>query len=173
VIYMIENGFADPQREPAWTEWYSHHVSHSFRPVPGWRTGQRFQAIAPSFPKYRAMYTVESEDVMYSKEYKATTGGRFPADWLPFITDFHRNLFDGNGRAPAVPMDACLVIADPPATVAELPDVPIEWWKVVALDKSVPYRGVGVVSRAEGEEILRRRIPAVGVYRPIFEQYVQ
>jgi hypothetical protein len=169
---MIENGFADPQREAAWSEWYSHHVSESFRPVPGWRTGQRFKAIAPSFPKYRAMYTVESEAVMYSKEYKATTGGRFPQDWLPHITDFHRNLFDGL-RAPAVPMDQCLVIANPPAGKADLQDVALEWWTVVALDKSVPYRGVGVVTREKGEEVVHRGIAGVGVYTPIFKQYIQ
>jgi hypothetical protein len=170
---MIENGFADAQREAAWSAWYSEHVSHAFRSVPGWRTGQRFKAIPPSFPKYRAMYTVDGEDVMRSKEYKATTGGRFPAEWLPAITDFHRNLFDGKGRAPAVPMDACLVVVDPPATKQDVADLSLEWWTAVGLDKSVQWRGIGIVTRASGEELVRRGTRGLGVYTPIFEQYVQ
>lgn len=172
MIYMIENGFADERREADWNHWYSHHVRHSFKPVPGWRTGQRFRAIPPSHPKYRAMYTVENVEVMYSNEYKATTGGRFPQDWLPAITDFHRILFDGEW-APAVPMDGCLVVAEPPALAADLSDIPLTWWNVVDLDRSVDRRGVAVVDRSKGEVIAHRGVSGLGVYVPIFEQYVQ
>lgn len=171
MIYMIENGFSDPAREEAWSKWYTHHVTNTFRSVPGWRTGQRFRAIPPSFPKYRAMYTVETADVMRSKEYKATTGGRFPAEWLPCITNFQRNLFDAV-RAPAVPMDGCLIVAEPQSANADLSDIPLAWMPCVDLDKSVERRGIAVVSRAKGEEVAKRAIPGLGAYVPIFEQYV-
>lgn len=168
MIYMIENGFADPDREEAWNAWYSHHVRESFRDVPGWLTGQRFRALPPSHPKYRAMYTVADAAVMTSPEYKATTGGRFPADWLPSITHFHRNLFDKD-QAPVVPMDHCLVVVESD----NYPDVAFERWPVAGLDRSVPWRGIAVVPRTAGLALARRAGPNLGVYEPIFEQYQQ
>ena len=172
MVYMIENGFADPKREADWNTWYTHHVTRVFRAVPGWRTGQRFKAIPPSAPKYRAMYTVESAEVMRSPEYQATTAGRFPEEWLSAITDFHRNLADGHSM-PAVQMDQCLIVADPPATDADVPGIALTWWNVVDLDRSVPRRGIAVVDKATGERLAQNLHPNVGVYAPIFEQYVQ
>ena len=96
MIYMVENGFGDPTREAAWNEWYTGHMTHAFRKVPGWRTGQRFRALPPCQPKYRAMYTVDSADVFTSPEYKTTTGGRFPPEWRACIGDVRRNLADGD-----------------------------------------------------------------------------
>lgn len=172
MIYMIENGFSDPSLEEAWSTWYTGHVTRAFRTVPGWKTGQRFRAIPPCHPRYRAMYTVANAEVMRSKEYKATTGGRFPQQWLTCITSFQRNLFDGE-RAPPVPMDASLVVADPLAANADLSDLPLTWMNCVDLDRSVERRGIAVVSRAKGEEIAKRGVPGLGAYVPIFEQYVQ
>ena len=171
MIYMVENGFADSARELAWNTWYTQHVTHTFHSVPGWRTGQRFVALPPSQPKYRAMYTLDSAEVLTSPAYQATTHGRFPDTWRSMITDFHRNLADGDCM-PAVEKDQYLIVADPPATGLELTEIALQWWNVVGLDRSVTRRAIGVVDRASGDTIARRALPGVGVYAPLFDRYV-
>jgi hypothetical protein len=171
MIYMVEHGFAgDPAKETAWNEWYSDHATNAFRRVPGWRTGQRFVALPPSQPKYRAMYTLDNAEVLNSPEYKATTGGRFPEAWRSMIVGFHRDLMDGD-RMPAVPMQDALVVVDPPGADAQLPGVELRWWNVVGLERTVERRAIGVVDRATGEAIARRQLPGVAVYAPVFERW--
>ena len=171
MIYMVEHGFADaPQQEAEWNAWYSHHATYAFRSVPGWRTGQRFVAIPPSQPKYRAMYTLDSADVLNSPEYKATTGGRFPETWRSLITGFHRNLADGE-QMPAVPMDNALIVADAPASDRDVPEGALQWWNIVGLDRTVARRAIAVVDRASGERLARRMVPGVSVYAPVFERW--
>ncbi|HSV83264.1 MAG TPA: hypothetical protein VLK85_29040 [Ramlibacter sp.] len=172
MIYMVEHGFsADPQHEAEWNTWYSEHATYSFRKVPGWRTGQRFISITAAEPKYRAMYTLEREDVLSSPEYKATTGGRFPEEWRAMITGFHRNLADGDWM-PAVGRDQLLVVVDPPASAADVPDVELRHWNIVGLEQSVPRRSIAVVDRAKGEQIAARACPGVGVYAPVFDRWM-
>lgn len=171
MIYLVEHGFADVAHEAEWNTWYTHHATYSFRSIPGWRTGQRFVALPPSQPKYRAMYTVENVKVMSSPEYKATTGGRFPDAWRSMITDFHRNLADGSWM-PAVEKDQCLVVATPLATPQELSEMTLQWMNVVGLERSVERIAIGVEDRAAGEMIARRAIPGVGVYVPLFDRWM-
>jgi hypothetical protein len=171
MIYMVENGFADPSKEAAWNDWYTGHMTTAFRNVPGWRTGQRFRVLPPGQPKYRAMYTIDSADVMTSAEYKATTGGRFPPEWRDCVPVIRRNLADGEWM-PAVAGDRCLVVVDEPGHGAELPRVPLQWWNIVGLDRTVDRRAIAVVSRNEGETIAGRALPGVAVYEPLIEQYV-
>jgi len=171
MIYMVEHGFNDPSQEAGWNEWYSDHALHAFRSVPGWRSGQRFVAIAPSEPKYRAMYTLAAAEVLESPEYKATTGGRFPPAWRPLITDFHRNLGDA-AWMPEVQRHEVLLVVDPPAQDSDLPAIQIAWMNIVGLDRSVARRGIAVVERATGEQIARQRIAVVGAYAPVFDRWV-
>ena len=171
MIYMVENGFADaPQQEADWNTWYSDHATYSFRSVPGWRTGQRFVAIPPSQPKYRAMYTLAHANVLTSPEYRATTGGQFPETWRSLILDFHRNLADGE-IMPAVRMDEALVVADSPAGDGDVPGVALQWWNVVGLEQTVARCAIGVVDRTTGEALARRAAPGVSVYAPVFERW--
>jgi hypothetical protein len=171
MIYMVEHGFADaPEQEAEWNTWYSHHATYAFRSVPGWRTGQRFVAIPPCRPKYRAMYTLDRAEVLSSPEYKATTGGRFPEAWRSLITDFHRNLADGE-RMPAVAKDEALVVVDAPATDADVPGVALQWWNVVGLERTVDRRAIAVVDRTTGDTLAGCAIPGVSVYAPVFERW--
>ncbi len=171
MIYMVEHDFADaPAQEAEWNTWYSHHATYSFRSVPGWRTGQRFIAISPSRPKYRAMYTLDGAEVLNSPEYKATTGGRFPETWRSLIVDFHRNLADGDWM-PAVRMEEALVVVDPPASDRDVPDLELQWWNVVGLEKTIPRRAITVVDRASGDNLSQRVIPGVSVYAPVLERW--
>ena len=169
---MVEHGFAgDAKSEAEWNTWYSQHARHGFAKIPGWRSAQRFVALPPSQPKYRAMYSLASADVMTSDAYKATTGGRFPEAWRSMITDFHRNLADAEWM-PAVELDQCLVVVDPPATGLELPGVELSWLAVVGLECTVPRRALAVVDRANGERISRLSLPHVSVYSPVFERFL-
>jgi hypothetical protein len=170
MIYMVEHGFADPTHEAEWNNWYTHHATYAFRSVPGWRTGQRFVAVGASTPRYRAMYTVENASVLTSLEYKKTTGGRFPEKWRPMITDFHRNLADGDSMPP-VPEGECLIVADPPAVDTDVPEAPLRWWNIVGLDRSVERRAIAVVSRVVGEALVTRAVKSVGVYSPVCERW--
>jgi hypothetical protein len=170
MIYMVEHGFADSAHEAEWNTWYSHHATYAFRSVPGWRSGQRFVAVPPSMPKYRAMYTLGSAEVLNSAEYKATTGGRFPEAWRSMITEFHRNLADGDWM-PAVAEDQSLVIIDDPSVARDVPEAALQWWRVVGLDRSIAQRAIGLVDRSTGESIARRAIPGVGVYAPVFDRW--
>jgi hypothetical protein len=171
MIYMVENDIADPSREAAWNTWYSAHVQRAFRTVPGWRTGQRFVAVPPSHPKYRAFYTVEAAGVMESDAYKATTGGRFPEEWRGLITSFQRNLADGESM-PAIAMGQRLIVVDSPAGGEALPAVPLQWWNIVGLDRSVRRRAIGIASEQEGNAIASQSLPGVGVYAPLFDRFV-
>jgi hypothetical protein len=170
MIYMVEHGFNDPTQEAKWNEWYSRHASHAFRGVPGWRSGQRFVALAPSEPKYRAMYTLTAAEVLESPEYKATTGGRFPPTWRSLITSFQRNLGDARWM-PAVLDHEALLIVDPPAQASDLPGIDVTWMNVVGLDRSVARRGIATVKRDRGEQIAQQRIPGVGAYAPVFNRW--
>jgi len=171
MIYMVEHGFVDaPVQEAEWNAWYSHHATHAFRAVPGWRSGQRFVAIPPARPKYRAMYTLDHAGVLTSPEYKATTGGRFPEAWRSLITDFHRNLADG-AEMPAVAVEEALVVVDPPATGRDVPGVDLRWWNVVGLEQTVPRRAIGIVPRATGEALARESVAGISVYAPVFERW--
>lgn len=171
MIYMVENGFADPSREAAWNEWYTGHMTEAFRKVPGWRTGQRFVAIAPGKPKYRAFYTVDSADVFTRPEYKATSGGRFPEEWRASVSSPRRNLGDG-AWMPAVTRDQRLVVVDEPGYRGDLSDVALSWWNIVGLEKTVARRAIAVVDQATGERIAREKHHGVAVYVPLIDQYV-
>ena len=172
MIYMVEHGFneSEPKSEAEWNEWYTEHATFSFRKVPGWHTGQRFRALPPSRPKYRAMYSLDNAAVFDTPEYKSTTGGKFPETWRALITDFHRNFADG-GDMPAVAKNECLIVVTPPATGNELTGVKLDWRNIVGLEKSLPRIGLGVVDRATGEAIAKRALPGVNAYEPVFDRW--
>ena len=171
MIYMVEHDVSDSAREAAWNVWYSNHAMYGFRKVPGWRTGQRFVAIPPTEPKYRAMYTIENADVLTSAAYKATTGGRFPEEWRTMIVDFHRNLADADWM-PAVEKDQSLIVCDNPAAEAELNDVKLQWMNIVGLEKTVSRRAIAVTDRSTGEAIAARKITGIGAYTPVFDRWM-
>jgi hypothetical protein len=86
------------------------------------------------------------------------------------ITEFHRNLADGDWM-PAVAEDQSLVIIDDPSVARDVPEAALQWWRVVGLDRSIAQRAIGLVDRSTGESIARRAIPGVGVYAPVFDRW--
>jgi hypothetical protein len=168
VIYMVECGFMDLGREAAWNDWYSGHLQ-DIMAVPEFRTAQRFIAVGSSVPKYRAMYTLESSAAFESSIYKGFKGGNFPAEWRPAITDFYRNLFDAGTAAPMVDNSSSLIIVDEPVNDTVV-GFSLAIWSVVGLDKSVATRGIGIVSKAEGDALAARRLQGIGVYAALTKQ---
>jgi hypothetical protein len=173
VVYMVECGFAAGQEdlEARWNTWYSGHQK-DFLTVKEFLTTQRFIAIGSSFPKYRAMYTLESQAAFESPVYKGFSEGVFPIEWRGAITNFHRNVFDSGTEAPKVDRDSCLVVVDNPDS-SSIAGVPLKVWNAVGLDKSVATRGIAVVKAAKGAELDAARLPRVSVYTLVTEQIRQ
>lgn len=110
MIYTVECSFAEPTREDEWNEFYSEFKLPALISVTGFRTSQRFKAISTGCPVYLAVHTVDGLEVLNGDEYTEKGGGSF-ARWQPDITDWHRNLYDGLGRAPDVAVGEYLVLS--------------------------------------------------------------
>jgi hypothetical protein len=142
MIFTSESGLTDPSRTAEWDAWYRGHLA-AMVAVPGVTSAQRFRALDEGPPPSLAMYTVASPAVFDSAIYLRTRG------MGPFISAVderrhRRNLFEGLDAAPDVPMGGILLIADRDA--AGTADDRIFWLRAVALDRSVPYRGIAVFS---------------------------
>jgi len=101
MIYTVECSFADPVSEPEWNDFYSHDKLPALISVSGFHTSQRFKALCDGCPVYLALHTIDGLHILSGEEYRQKGGGNF-ARWQQHITDWHRNLYDGIGRAPAV-----------------------------------------------------------------------
>ena len=158
---MSQSGLSDPARERDWDAWYAEHLRVMVT-VPGIGSAQRLTTGSPGCSPSLAMYSVVSADVFADPYYLRVRG---MGEWLPLIDKrhYHRNLFAGLENAPAVPDDCALVVVDRERP-AELPGVTLTWLEAVGLDRSTPYRGIAVVTRAAAEALAGHD---VGVYRPV------
>jgi len=161
MIFMSQSGLLDPARERGWDAWYVEHLRVMVT-VPGIGSAQRFKTDSPGHSPSLAMYSVTSVDVFTDPYYQRVRG---MGEWLPLIDTRHyrRNLFAGLDAAPDVPDDRDLVVVDREHR-AELPGVTLTWLETVGLDRSTPYRGIAVVTRASAEALAGHD---VGVYRPV------
>lgn len=141
MLYMVECGFREASREADWNEYYSGRKLDEVLAVPGFRTSQRFRAVAGGRAPYLAMHTVASSKVLSGNNYKAGGGGNF-ADWQGYIIDWSRNLFDGCDEAPAVELHERLAVSDAaPETLVDTPLSLIQL-RCVGLDESVSHRAI-------------------------------
>jgi hypothetical protein len=167
-IYMVQHAFSNPEWEEEWNAWYAGNLKVLLG-VPGFRTGQRFQALDGSPPRYMAVYTVDSPDVFESRAYKEAGGGGTNSQrFRPAYQVWIRNLFEGIDAAPAVGQHEYLVSIDSAAQKLELPGVPLTWLNSTGFHKTTPYRGIGVVEQGRMERV--RNNADVTVYRPITAQ---
>jgi hypothetical protein len=160
MIFMSQSGLLDPAREREWDAWYVEHLRVMVT-VPGISSAQRFTTGSPGYSPSLAMYSVASADVFADPYYQRVRG---MGEWLPLIDKRHyrRNLFAGLETAPDVPDGCALVVVD--RDQAELPGLALTWLETVGLDRSTPYRGIAVVTRAAAEALDGY---GVGVYRPV------
>ncbi|MFJ2991418.1 sugar ABC transporter [Pandoraea sp. NPDC087047] len=146
MIYTVECSFADPASEAEWNNFYSLEKLPALISVTGFHTSQRFKAVGASCPVYLALHTIDDLDVLTGDEYRRKGGGNF-AKWQPHITDWHRNLYSGIGRAPAVKADEWLVLcASGPDALIRMGLQPLAM-HAVALEKSPERRWLAVLPR--------------------------
>jgi hypothetical protein len=161
MIFMSQSGLLDGARGREWDAWYLEHLRVMVT-VRGISSAQRFKTDSPGHPPSLAMYSIASADVFADPYYQRVRG---MGEWQPLIDGRHyrRNLFSGRETAPDVPEEGALVVVDRQQP-AELPGIALTWLETVGLDRSTPYRGIAVVTRADAEAIAG---PGVGVYRPV------
>lgn len=111
MIYTVECNFANPVTEAAWNDFYSREKLPALISVSGFHTSQRFKALSSGCPVYLAIHSIDGLDVLQGDEYRQKGGGNF-ARWQQYITDWHRNLYDGIDRAPAIGKDEHLVVSE-------------------------------------------------------------
>jgi len=161
MIFMSQSGLADTSREADWDAWYLEHLRIMYT-VEGVRSTQRCKCLTPGHPPSLALYTVTSSDVFRDPYYLSVRG---MGDWLPLIDRqwYRRNLFEGAARAPEVPADSLLLVADRDAPARDACGMALTWLRSVGLDGSTPYRGIAVVS-ASAPPIAP---PGGALYRPV------
>lgn len=159
MIFMSQSGLTDPSRQKEWDAWYIEHL-RIMRTVPGIGSAQRFMTSSRGYSPSLAMYTITSAEVFQDPHYLSVRG---MGEWKPLIDPqyYRRNLFDGLDVAPPVGDGKLLIIAD---RAAPDPSLPLMWLTSVALDKSTPLRGIGVLDVHKCIEFEGR---SVGIYVPV------
>ena len=167
MLYMVACDFADSTEEEAWNRWYSETKLAELLSVPGINASQRFRAEAEIPDPYLAIHSLESADVFLRPEYRSGGGGRFGDRDPALMTHWSRRLFAGLAESPRVDEGERLVLLD--AAPDDAPDLGIafhwltgvDWSAVaayrgaVALDASVPHRGLAVVDAARAKALPR------------------
>jgi hypothetical protein len=94
LLYVVRCNFTDPERAAGWHEFYNEKHAQSLLGVPGFRSLTRFQAVGlDTSVEHMAMWEVDGPQVFESPEYRARSGGQWPEEWRPYVTDWTRSLF--------------------------------------------------------------------------------
>jgi len=101
MIYAVECTFTDADSEAEWNDFYSLDKLPALLSVRGFHGSQRFRALSRGCPVYLALHSIDGPEVLSGDEYRQKGGGNF-ARWQPCITDWHRGLYSGLERAPAI-----------------------------------------------------------------------
>lgn len=110
MIYTVECRYSDPATEGEWNDFYSLHKLPALISVRGFHTSQRFRACGAGCPTYLALHSIDGLEILQGEEYARKGGGNF-ARWQQHITDWHRNLYRGLDRAPAVEQGNYLLVS--------------------------------------------------------------
>jgi hypothetical protein len=167
MIFMSQSGLTDPSRAAEWDAWYVEHLNVMVS-VPRITTAQRFFTDAPGYSPSLAMYTVPGPEIFDDPYYRSVRG---MGEWVELIDrrHYHRNLFSGLERAPAVASGQRLVVADRAEPDPALAAVPLTWLACAGIDRSTPVRGIAVVDAAAADALRGRD---VAIYRPVTQQMV-
>ena len=167
MIFISQSGLTDPSRSKEWDAWYLEHLRVMLS-VPAVSTAQRFLTDSPGYSPSLAMYTVPGPEVFTDPYYLSVRG---MGGWSAFIDKrhYHRNLFTGLDRAPAVAADQRLIVADRSREDAALASVGLTWLACVGIDRSTALRGIAVLDGAAADGLRERD---VGIYRPVTGQMV-
>lgn len=174
MLYMVECAFSQPGLEQAWNDYYTERKLDEVLAVPGFRTSQRFRAVTPLVAPYLAIHTVDSLEVLTGEAYRGGGGGHFDPRFQPCITHWHRNLFAGLDRAPAVALDRYLAVSDASPAEVAASGVAFVWLEAAGLDRSVARRGIAPIDAATARRLMEdpRRGP-IAVFQPLLAQRVE
>lgn len=153
-VYAVRCNFTRPDLEASWHAWYSGPKLTEMMTHPLFLSGQRYRAAGlDQRIAYLALWVVESPRAFETPEYRASWGF---AEWVPHITDWSRNLFQGREGDVSdqldVPSEGALYVAAFDGVAAdeaerrlallrvERPE--ILWMPVVGLDRSCPAIGL-------------------------------
>ena len=182
VVYVVRCNFSDPNKESDWNAWYSGPKIKQMLAKPYFRTGQRFRKASGTGRNYLALWLLDSPEAFNTKEYTSDWGF---FEWRPFITDWSRDLFSGEGHSEtdfAVRAQGALQVlsfdgmspADAAAARAasekSLPGV--MWFPVIGLDRHTPMIGLRPLSDITTSKLSGAPLPTVAqeaIYRPISE----
>lgn len=152
MIYTVECSFADPASEEEWNDFYSKEKLPALISVSGFQTSQRFKALSGGCPVYLALHSIEGLDILTGDEYRRKGGGNF-ARWQRHITDWHRNLYGGVERAPAIGEGEYLAMsAEGPEPLIRLGLTPYAM-HAVAMEKFPEYRWLAKVEHSVAPSI--------------------
>ncbi len=168
MIYTVECSFADPASEAEWNDFYSLDKLPALISVTGFHTSQRFKALSRGCPVYLALHSIDGLDILTGEEYRQKGGGNF-ARWQQHITDWHRNLYGGVERVPAIGEGEYLALsAKGPEPLTRLGLTPYAM-HAVALEKFPEYRWLAKVERVNPLDL--EHLPeGVHVYAPMTTQ---
>ncbi|AIA71808.1 hypothetical protein [Pectobacterium atrosepticum] len=140
MFYIVECSYNAPESEAEWNAFYSQQKLPTLISVAGFTTSQRFRAVKSGCPVYLAIHTINDANILSSEDYRLKGGGNF-SRWQVWITDWHRNLYEGEGLAPAISSDEILLLSAKPIDFleTELGYRGLEM-HAVGLDKSPNYR---------------------------------
>ena len=140
MFYTVECSYNDPESEAKWNAFYSQHKLPALISVSGFITSQRFRAVKSGCPVYLAIHTINNAAVLSNEDYRLKGGGNF-ARWQINITDWYRNLYEGDGLFPAIFPDEVLLLSANPIDLLETETgyQRLEMY-AVGLDKSPDYR---------------------------------
>ncbi|WP_353613291.1 sugar ABC transporter [Mangrovibacter phragmitis] len=168
MFYTVECSYNEPESEEEWNAFYSKQKLPALISVTGFATSQRFRATQSGCPVYLAIHTIHDADVLSSEDYRLKGGGNF-SRWQACITDWHRNLYAGEGLAPAISSDEILLLSPKPIDFLdkERGYRGLEM-HAVGLDKSPVYR-VAYVLPVEIASLFTE-VPSVCLYEPLTAQ---
>lgn len=168
MIYTVECSFAQSASEAEWNDFYNLEKLPALISVSGFHTSQRFKALSAACPVYLAIHSIDNLDVLQGDEYRQKGGGNF-SRWQQHITDWHRNLYAGLDRAPAIGAGEYLVVsAIGPEPLIEMGLMPCQM-HAVALEKFPEHRWLAKLGRSIdlSAELLPKGVHA---YVPMTEQ---
>jgi len=168
MIYTVECSFSDPACEAEWNDFYSLDKLPALISVSGFHTSQRFKALTRGCPIYLALHSIDGLDILTGEEYRLKGGGNF-ARWQQHITDWHRNLYGGIERAPAIGEGEYLALtATGPERLIQLGLSP-HAMQAVAMEKFPEHRWLAKVERDNMPDV--DHLPeGVHVYAPMTAQ---
>ncbi|MGS3449009.1 sugar ABC transporter [Klebsiella electrica] len=164
MLYTVECNYTDPESEQEWNVFYSQEKLPALISVAGFSSSQRFKALKPGGSRYLAIHTVKYAEVLTSEEYKLKGGGNF-SRWQNHITDWHRNLYECEGTAPAVASDEILLLSTQPLSFIEGLGYPALQMQASGLEKMPARRIAWVVTLEIAAQLAD--MPGAYLYAPL------